>query len=789
MRALDRKVLRDVKHLKGQLFAVAVLVACGVAVFIMLRSMYGYLRGGQSTYYAQYGFGEVFAHATRVPSAVEEHLRNVPGVAALQTRIVRDVMLDIPGLPEPATGRMVSLPDHGEPRLNRIYLRTGALPQAGRRDQVVVSAAFADANGFRVGDRFDAVLNGRWQRLTVVGTALSPEFIYEISGTGGMFPDNRRFGAMWMSRGAMAAAFEMEGAFNDVVATLTEGGGERPVLDAFDDLLERYGGAGAYGRDLHLSHQFVSSEIDETQVTASFFPALFLIITAFLLHTTMLRLVRMEREAIGLLKAFGVAPRTVAAHYLKLALLPVAAGAVLGTGGGIWLANGMASVYARFFQFPDMEFQLDPAVVGWALVIALATGVTGALAAARSVVRLAPAVAMAPPAPPRFHGTRMEKTRAWSALTPAERMIVRNVTRARWKSLSTAAGIAMALGVLGALLSMFDAIDLIAEIQFRHVYREDIAVYFENTREEGALREVARLPGVLTAEPIRLAPARLVHGHREERTALLGLRPGNELRRIVDADYRVHAPPPDGILLNAGLAERLGVGPGDRVRVEVTEGERPAAELPVYGTVEELLMAGEVYLEAATLYRILGESGTVSGAWLEVDPALRGELYASLKALPGVASVLVKEVVEEGFTETIEESFLIALTSTLVLGALLVMAIVYNQARVALSERGRELASLRVLGFSRPEVARMLLGEQAVLVVAALPVGIWLGWFLTWLVLKRFETDIFRLPIVMEPVTYLQSVGLVLASAAISALLVRRRLDRIDLIAVLKTRE
>ncbi|HSG50275.1 MAG TPA: ABC transporter permease, partial [Longimicrobiales bacterium] len=618
MRALDRKVLRDVLHLKGQLFAVAVLVACGVAVFIMLRSMYGYLTGSQETYYAQYGFGEVFAHATRVPAAVEERLRAVPGVGALETRVVRDVMLDVPGLSEPATGRLVSLPDHGEPRLNRLHLRSGALPQAGRRDQVVVSAAFAEANGFRVGNAFGAVLNGRWQRLTVVGTALSPEFIYEISGTGGMFPDNKRFGAMWMSEGAMAAAFEMEGAFNDVVATLAEGGEERPVLDAFDDLLAPYGGVGAYGRDEHLSHQFVSSEIDETQITASFFPALFLVITAFLLHTTMLRLVRMEREAIGLLKAFGVPPRTVAAHYLKLALLPVAAGALVGTGGGIWLADRMAGVYARFFQFPELEFHLDPGVVGWALFIALVTGLTGALAAIRSVVRLAPAVAMAPPAPPRFTGGRFEGTRAWAALTPAERMIVRNVTRARWKSLSTATGIAMSLGVLGALLSMFDAIDLISEIQFRHVYREDMAVYFETTREHGALREVARLPGVLTAEPIRMAPARLVHGHREERTALLGLQPGTRLRRIVDAERREHAPPPEGVLLNAALAEKLAVEAGDVLRVEVTEGERPVTELLVTGTVQELLMANEVYLEAETLYRILGEAGTVSGAWLEV---------------------------------------------------------------------------------------------------------------------------------------------------------------------------
>lgn len=788
MRTLDRKVFRDAAHLKGQLLAVTVLVACGVAVFIMLRSMHGYLRGSQDAYYADYGFGDVFAHATRAPSTLEPRLEAVPGVDRVYTRIVRDVMLDVSGLAEPATGRLVSLPDHGTAPLNRLHLRTGRLPEPGRRDEVTVSAAFAAANGLHVGDAFGAVLNGRWQRLTVVGTAISPEFIYEISGIGSVFPDNRRFGAMWMTRSAMAAAFEMEGGFNDVVATLVAGAPERAVRVAFDDLLEPYGGAGAYGRDRHLSHEFVSSEIEETEVTASFFPALFLLVTAFLLHTTLLRLVQLEREQIGLMKAFGLTARTVAVHYVKLALLPVAAGAVAGAGLGVWLAYRLAGVYARFYQFPEVDFHLDPTVVWIALLIAFLTGIAGALAAARRVVRLAPAVAMAPPAPPAFHRGRLEDSRLWRALTPAGRMITRNVARARWRSVSTAAGVALALGVLAALLSMFDAIDVIADLQFNHTYREDVAVYFDTPRNRDALSELAHLPGVLAVEPIRVAPAKLVHGNRERRTALLGLEPGTELRHIVDTDYHRHPPPSDGVLLGSMIAGKLGVRPGDTVRVEVTEGRRPVGELPVAGIVDELI-GGEVYLEARTLYRLLGESGTVSGAWLRVDALRQDALYAELKRIPGVASVLIKDVLVESFNATIEESFTIALTATLVLGAALVMAIVYNQARIALSERGRDLASLRVLGFTRREVARMLLGEQGVLVLVALPVGLTLGWVLMLLMIMRFEAEVFRMPVVVRPETYLLAVAIVLASAAISALLVRRRLDRIDLIAVLKTRE
>jgi putative ABC transport system permease protein len=366
--------------------------------------------------------------------------------------------------------------------------------------------------------------------------------------------------------------------------------------------------------------------------------------------------------------------------------------------------------------------------------------------------------------------------------------VVRNVTRTPWRSASTTAGIALSLGVLVALLSMFDAVDVIAELMFEHTYRDDVAVYFETPKEPAALHEVARLPGVLVVEPIRVEPARLHFGHRERQTALLGLPPDGELRRIVDARFRRHRPPPDGILLGSLAAGALGVTAGDSVEVEVTRGERPRVTLPVAGTVDEV-MGAEAYLEAATLEHLMGEGPVVSGAWLRIDPLQRDALYAELKQMPGVASVIIKEVIVQGFEDTIEESFFIALSFSLILGAALVTAIVHNQTRIALSERGRELASLRVLGFTRREVARMLLGEQALLVMAALAPGLLLGWLLVLVVLLRFETEMFRMPVVVHAGTYLAASALVVVSAVASAFLVRRRLDRIDLIAVLKTRE
>ena len=268
----------------------------------------------------------------------------------------------------------------------------------------------------------------------------------------------------------------------------------------------------------------------------------------------------------------------------------------------------------------------------------------------------------------------------------------------------------------------------------------------------------------------------------------MGLAPGTRLRRIVDASFRVHRPPADGLLVSRMLADRLQLSRGDTVRVEVTEGRRPERDMLVAGLVDEL-MGGDVYVEAETLYDLLGESGTVSGAWLRVDASLQSSLYARLKRIPGVSSVLVKEVLVQGFNETIEESFLIALTSTLIIGAALVMAIVYNQTRVALSERGRELASLRVLGFERNEVAYILLGELALLILVAIPVGLVIGYGLCAYLAFQFDTDLYRVPLVLAIYDYAFAALIVIVSALFSAMLIWRNLGNLDMVAVLKTKE
>jgi putative ABC transport system permease protein len=787
MTALRRKLLRDLLHLRGQVLAIALVVACGVAVVVTARSSYESLALSQSTYYAQYRYADVFASLKRAPETLRARIAAIPGVAAVQTRIVAEVTLDVPGLEEPATGRLISIPEHREPILNDLHLRSGRWIEPGRRDEVLVSEAFAEANHLQVGDSLGAVLHGRWQRLRIVGVAISPEYIYEIQGSG-LFPDNRRFGVIWMSRDALGPPFEMEGAFNDVALGLTDDASADEVIARLDRLLDRYGGLGAAGREDQVSHRFISDEIAQNRVFGTVVPAIFLGVAAFLLNVVLSRVVAMQRDQIAVLKAFGYSNRAVGLHYLGFAGILVGLGAALGVVSGLWLGSQVNRMYVNFYRFPVLRYEPGVTVIGLAVVVSGLAAGAGALAAVRRVLALAPAEAMRPEPPARFRPGLLERSGLARRLPASVRMIWRNLIRRPARAGLSVIGIAFAVAILLVGRFFVDAMVNMADLQFRAAEREDVTVAFHEPMPSRVRYELRSLPGVLRAEPFRVVPARLRFEHARRRVPLFGLEADGELRRVLGSDRTPVPPPLQGILLTDKLAEILHVAPGDPLTVEVLEGERPVREVTVAGVVDELLGLN-AYMDARSLHRLLREQGSWSGAYLRVDARAAPALNAELKRMPGVAGATSRTAMLESFESTLARSFGI-FTSVLVLfSSVIACAVVYNAARIALSERGRELASLRVLGFTRREIAALLLGEQAILTVLAIPVGFWIGRQLCAALAASYQWELFRLPLVLSARSHGFAVLVIALAAIASAAIVRRRLDRLDLVSVLKTRE
>lgn len=787
MKALERKLLRDLWHMRAQALAIALVLMCGVATFIMFLATLHALRETQQSYYRQYRFADMFVSLKRAPQSLAARVRLVDGVARADFRVVAQVRLEMPGFDEPVMGQMVSAPEAGGASLNDLFLASGRLPDPLRPDEVVVSKPFAEAHALRLGATFSALLNGRRQLLRLVGTALSPEFIEQMR-PGAATPDYKRFGVMWMARRALGLAYDMDGAFNDIAIALAPHADGEAVIARIDQLLAPYGGLGAYTREDQRSHRYLTQELDQLGTLASLFPAIFLGVAAFLLNVVMGRLVATQREQVATLKAFGYTNGTLMWHYLKLVGLIAAVGIVGGTALGAWLGAGLSGVYREFYHFPYLDFTLPPFTVLEAAAISLLAAGGGTALAIRRTASLRPAQAMRPEAPARYTVSWIERldTRRW--LSQPARMILRHIQRGRWHSLLTVLGVSLGGGIILTGLFQHDTVNYMLDVQFRQAQRDDLAVLFTDPAAGRARDELAALPGVRRVEVFRSVPVRLRFGAASYRTAIRGMENGGDLQRLLDTDLRPVPLPAQGIMLTEYLANLLGVRAGERLQVEVLEGRRPLREVTVAGVVREYIGVS-AYMELRALNALMREGPVLSGAWLAIDRATLPLLYQRLSGMPRVAGMAQREQEIRNFNRMMEQTMLFFSTIATAFAIIIAFGVIYNSARIALTERGHELASLRVLGFTRAEIAYILLGELGLLALVALPTGLLLGRAMCHYIARALQTDLFRVPVVLDTRTYAIAALAVIVSAILSGLAVRRRLDRLDLVAVLKTAE
>jgi putative ABC transport system permease protein len=787
MPPLDRKLLRDLWNLKGQALAISLVIGAGVAMFIMYLSTFASLRLTQQMYYERYRFAQVFAGLVRAPLAVVDRVENMPGVARVQARVVVDVTLDVPDLTEPATGRLIGISIPHEPMLNDVFLRRGRFPSAGHADEVLVSEAFALSRALGPGDRVGAIINGRRRELVIVGIALSPEYVYSIR-PGELIPDDSRFGVFWMDGRGLAAAFDMEGGFNNVSLTLLPGAPEADVIARLDQLLAPYGILGAVPRALQTSHWYLDNELSQLQGVGLILPIVFLLVAAFLLNVVLTRIVGVQREQIAALKALGYTNRELVWHYTKLSLLIGAAGAVVGVIFGGWLGSGMTSMYNAFFRFPTLRYRLPPGVVAAGVIVSFAAAAFGAVNAVRRVAALPPAEAMRPEPPARYRRSWLERAGLERWLGAPVRMILRNVGRHPVRAATSVIGIAAAVAMLVLGTFFLDSIDVLMDLQFHVLQRQDATVTFVEPVSPRALHEVRRLPGVIYAEPLRAVPARLRHAQRSRIVTIMGLVANAELNRVVDVHAGPVRLPDDGLVLSLKLAEVLDAAVGDRLTIEVLDGRRTVRDVPVTGIVEEY-MGTSAYMEIDAVRRLAREDATMSGAFLQIDERFAAQLYDRLKQTPVVAGVSLKGTAIESFEKTLKDTFYVMIFFNLMFSGVIAGGVVYNAARVSLSERSRELASLRVLGFTRGEISFILLGELAAVTLMAIPVGLLLGYVFAGLLVAAFNTELYRFPLVVSSRTFAYAATSVVVAATLSGLAVRRQLDHLDLVAVLKTRE
>lgn len=789
MRALDRKLLRDLRLLWSQALTIALVVASGVAGFLTTLSAVDSLALARDRYYADDRFADLFAAVVRAPDALAAQLRALPGVADVQTTVEHTVRVELPGTSDPIMGHLIGVDPLRPPRMNRVSLRSGRMldPEGARHGasiDALVSEGFARARGLGPGDTLSALIDGKRRTLRIVGVALSPEYIF--AGFGGM-PDMRGFGVFWVDHETLAAAYDMRGAFNRISIRLAPGASEADTIAAVERTISPYGGREAHGREDQTSHAMLENEIKEQHVLGTVLPSIFLAVAAFLLNVVISRLVATQREQIAALKALGYPNRSIGGYYLKLVLAIVAVGLVIGIVLGKWLGRMFIGLYAEFFHFPTFEHRIAPQLLLISAGIVLVTAVLGTLNTLFATVRLAPAEAMRPPAPGRYRRTLPERL-GLTGLPTTLRMILRNIERRPLRSALSVGGVAASVAIVVMGNFFRDAIETVVDSKFNLEMRSDVIVWVAEPVQDSVRLAVARLPGAIAVESGRDVPVRLVHGHRSERSVIQGYAENPQLRRVIDVDDRLAMPRADGLLMTDRLAEKLGLRPGDRVRIETLEGRALVRELPVAATVRDM-MGLNVYMERRALNRLLGADDLSTRFAVSVERGAEARFLRAAMTVPRIVGAFSKATLWRNMQEISARNIRIMSTVLTAFAAVIAVGVVYNNARIALAERSWELASLRVLGFTRGEVSALLLGELAIVIAVALPLGMLAGWGLVHLIVELLRSDQFFFPVTIRPRTYAWAGLAVLAAGVASALVVRRRIDRIDMVAALKTRE
>lgn len=786
-RALDRKLWRDLWRLRWQALAIALLIASGVAVVVMAYSSQEALSTAQEGFYRRTRFADVFAVAERAPLSRAADLAMIDGVAAADVRVMESGLMDVPGLTRPAIARVISLPTDERSGLNRVLLVQGRMPDPASIDEAVGLKTFLDAAGVRLGDRLTAVIGGRAFSFKVVGSVLSPEYVYTPSPESFM-PDDAHQAVFWAPRPVVEHAAGLAGGFNTAALDLAVGASKASVLRDLDRILAPYGGRMSYAREDQPSHVFLAAELKELQTSAAILPPVFLLVAAALVHMVVSRLVDAEREQIGLLKAFGYDDVEAASPYLRIALAIGFLGAILGGVAGGLLSVAVMEQYRQYFRFPELSPSFHWGAWALASAVSVAAALAGGSLAVRRAVRLSPAIAMQPLRPAAFQRGLFDRLLPSASVDQATRMIMRNIERFPLRATLTTAGLAASLALLVGTQFVFASLDHVIEHAYYRTERWSDSVSFGNARASAALAEVRRLPGVFAAEPVRVAGVRLAANGREVRTRISGLEQGARLARPLDRRGRPIAFQARGLVLSEALARKIGVKPGEFVHAQVTDGRAPSVALPVTALVEDY--SGDVaYMARRELNRLMADGDLASGAHLQLAPDHRATFYRAIENIPQIVAASSRDDTVRSWRTAMVEAFRVSMTFYVGFAGAIAFGVAYNTSRIALSERARDLATLQVLGFERRECAYILLGELAVLSLAAAPIGLVAGDGLARGLVAAYSRDELRLPLILTAQSYAVSLTAFASAVVVAAMLVGARVWMFDLVAVLKTRE
>ncbi|MCD6415658.1 MAG: FtsX-like permease family protein [Planctomycetes bacterium] len=786
---LHRKLARDLRGGWGQFTAAAAVVLWATVLFVSFQVTYRSLLHSRDSYYRRCNFADFFVDLENAPSSALSAAQSIKGVWRVRGRIVKEVSLEMEGEEGAAVGRIISMPRRRDDLINDIYMVSGSYFPGAASEEVIINQRFAEANGLAVGDSLRATINERKEDLRIVGTAYSPEYVYPLRDARQFAPDDKGFAIIFARRGFVEDAFDMTNDFNNLVGVLRPGADVEAVLDRAKERFSRYGVYARYGRARQLSHNYLEQELQGVKVSARIVPAIFLTVAAVVIHIIMRRMVQMQRTQIGLLRALGYGRLRIALHYISYALVVGVAAAALGVVGGLYLARGILAMYHPFFRFPSLRVQSAPSALLLAFGLSCGMCVLGALRSAWKAMRLDPAVALRPRAP------RLERIVHRDALAPlwekvplTWRMNARNALRNKTRAAFTVFGVAISMMMLVVGRNNMNLFNWIVKHQYEDVELADFRVDFADQRPTHSILDVEAVAGVRRAEGVLQVGAELRNGWRKKEALIMGLPAGSELYRVCDAEGNRVPLPPDGLIVPARIADALGIRRGQQITLDPYlrgKDERPAV---VRGVVKQYIGL-VVYADRRYLSRLLGEGDMVNSALVDSDAVPTQQAMDRLDDMPGVMAVTSARRMLQNLMEEMADLMNVATLIQIFAAAIIAFAVIYNVTSVNIAEQERDLAGLRSLGYGRGQVADIATNDIMPLGIAGICLGMPIAHMACQAMAKAYETDIYRLPVIVSATSYGESAVVVMLFLLIARWICRRRAERIKIAQRLKTRE
>ncbi len=782
MAVLHHKLARDLRHSLGTLLTVVSIIAAGAGSFVGFGSAQRILESSQAAYYRQYRLADFWVDLKKVPLAALERVAAMPDVAAVESRVVFEVILDLPGKDRPLAGRLISAPaDDVAGTINGVCLVRGSGFSPDRDEELILGEAFAQAHGLSPGDRLPLILNRKRVSFFITGTAISPEYVYLVRGEGDLLPDPEHFGILYIKERYAREILDFEQAANQVVGLLSPGARQPDqTLEQIAALLEPYGVLAVTPRSRQASNRFLSDEIAGLSVTAVVMPVIFLSVAALALNLLMHRLAERQRSVIGTLKALGYRDREVLQHFLSFGLVVGLLGGIAGIGVGLVFCWTMIRMYRLFYQFPRFLVEVHPDLLAIGLFISVAFALLGTVNGVWVVLRLSPAEAMRPRPPQSGGAVWLERwPRLWRSLGFRSHMALRSVARNRTRTLSGVISSALAVCLLLLTLSMYDSMAELVDFQFDAVLRSDVDIGMRQEQSSAALLEAQALPGVDHAEAALAVVCNLSNGRRSRRMGILGLAPGHRLLTPMSADRQPVAIPRHGLVMSRKLAELLDLGVGDEVRLTPVRGRHEPRVARLAAVVDSYLGL-DCYADLNYLSGLVAEAQAVNTLQLAVDPQSLPELYAAVKTLPNAQALAVRADIIHNIEDTFVKTLLFSLGMMIAFSGVIALGSTLNASLLEIGDRRREIALLRVLGYAPGAVAGIFLRQNLFIHGTACVLAIPLGYVMCSAMVTAYDTELYRMPLRFHGATVLLAIMIASGFLILAQRVIARLIPTLD---------